>query len=159
MALQKPGFRFYPTDIILFVLAGISAYGMSLCEFTHAFYMMPVYIIFSFFMFCNVLRIGTTLEAVFAIGVIITHTIMYVRTGDTFRMYIPMSFGIIAVALVSGFLGWYRGVCWRTVSMLSRRTPEEIEHMPASVLKVRDYVTYLLFHRRKPLASQGRGSK
>ncbi len=60
---REPGFRFNLTDFVLIaVLIGLSAYSFQIYPYHH-FYLLPVYIGGSFFLFCNVFRIGNRLES------------------------------------------------------------------------------------------------
>jgi len=59
---RKSGFRFNITDLIFIIVAG----GLSLLIYQGApkisLYLIPVYLVFSFFLFCNVFRIGHKME-------------------------------------------------------------------------------------------------
>lgn len=59
---REPGFRFNITDLILIS----AACGLSLLIYREtpeiSLYLIPLYLVFSFFLFCNVFRIGNKFE-------------------------------------------------------------------------------------------------
>ena len=60
---KNPGFRFNLTDLIFIVLLGFSSVLIYRFFGTfYALYLFPLYIGFTFFLFCNVFRVGTRLE-------------------------------------------------------------------------------------------------
>ena len=87
---RSPGFRFNLTDLLLIcVLIGLSVFIFKLYPF-HYFYCLPVYIGGSFFLFCNVFRIGNKMEPYWYITFMLL-TLAFIRRPE---LYWPIILGV-----------------------------------------------------------------
>ncbi len=59
---HSPGFRFNVIDFIFIVASGILSFLIYNETPNLSLYLIPLYLVFSFFLFCNVFRIGNKLE-------------------------------------------------------------------------------------------------
>ena len=59
---REPGFRFNITDLIFIIAACILSFTIYNKTPETSLYLMPLYLIFSFFLFCNVFRIDNKYE-------------------------------------------------------------------------------------------------
>ncbi len=60
---REPGFRLNLTDMIFIVFLGALSWGFSRVTIESGIHLLPLYLGGSFFLFCNVFRIGEALEA------------------------------------------------------------------------------------------------
>lgn len=75
---KEPGFRFNLTDLIFLILLGLSSvlihhfYGTF-----YSLYLLPLYIGFTFFLFCNVFRVGRSLELIWIVSFLLITVISH----------------------------------------------------------------------------------
>lgn len=76
---KEAGFRFNLTDLLFIVL--LISFSLTLYSYLETFYslyLLPLYIGFTFFLFCNIFRVGTRLEIIwigsFLIVSLMSHT-------------------------------------------------------------------------------------
>lgn len=75
---KEPGFRFNLTDLIFIVLLGLSSVLIYRFFGTfYALYLLPLYIGFTFFLFCNVFRVGTRMELIWIVSFFIISVISH----------------------------------------------------------------------------------
>ena len=60
---HSSGFRFNEIDFIFLVASGVLSFFIYNKTPNLSLYLIPLYLVFSFFLFCNVFRIGNKLEA------------------------------------------------------------------------------------------------
>jgi len=68
---NEPGFRLNLTDLLLLLLLVVLSYFIFTVTRERGLYLLPLYIGLSFFLFCNVFRIGNRLEAFWYVPFII----------------------------------------------------------------------------------------
>ena len=87
---RRPGFRFNLTDLLLIaILLGLSIFIFELYPYDY-YYWLPVYIGGSFFLFCNVFRIGNKLEPYWYIT-FVAITLALIRHPE---LYWPIMLGV-----------------------------------------------------------------
>ena len=108
---RKPGFRFNLIDLILITaIVTVTAVAGLLFPYYHL-YFLPLYVGASFFLFCNVFRIGNRLEAFWYVPFLVI-TAFALREPSRFWMSVlglcePLR---ILVIVCSIRIGTYRGV-------------------------------------------------
>ena len=87
---REPGLRFNLTDFLLIViLIGLSAFIFEIYPYDYYFF-LPLYIGGSFFLFCNVFRIGNRLEPYWYVTFLLL-TVALIRTP---AIYWPVMLGV-----------------------------------------------------------------
>ena len=87
---REPGFRFNLTDFLLIaILIGLSAFVFKVYPYDY-YFLLPVYIGGSFFLFCNVFRIGNRLEPYWYVTFLLL-TVALIRTP---AIYWPVMLGV-----------------------------------------------------------------
>ena len=75
---KEPGFRFNLTDLIFIVLLGLSSILIHYFFGTYyTLYLVPLYIGFTFFVFCNVFRVETRMELIWIVSFLLITMITY----------------------------------------------------------------------------------
>ena len=116
-AQRTPGFRFNLTDLVLIgVLFGLSVFIYWIYPH-HYFYLLPVYIGGSFFLFCNVFRIGNRLEPFWYI----TFLLITLTLAGKPEIYWPIMLGVCEPLKL--FLIVYRIRQPRYVGIFSKADP------------------------------------
>ena len=87
---HEPGFRFNLGDLLLLLfLGGISVLAYRVSTFNY-YYLLPVYVGASFFLFCNVFRIGNRPEAVWYVTFVVLCAFMFGRP----ELFWPVVLGV-----------------------------------------------------------------
>lgn len=113
---RAPGFRLNLTDLLVIAACVAASWWIRTDGSGFPLWWVPAYTAASFFLFCNVLRVGTLLElpwvAALALGCGLClgadwHPATVLLLGEPVRLL---------VAWWSVRIGWYRGVGWRAVA-------------------------------------------
>ena len=112
---KEPGFRFNLTDMLLIVCLILTSCFFYWLSPIHYYYLLPLYVGFSFFLFCNVFRIGNNLERIWYIPFIIITVLTFSRPGLYWKLILvicePLKAGLILYRMIKGP---YRGAfCWK----------------------------------------------
>lgn len=139
---REPGFRFNLIDLIAILCAG----AVSLIAYepfrAHGLFLVPLYLIVSFFLFCNVFRIGNKLEAFWYL----TFTTIFLLVHDQPKIYWHLTLGICE-PLKAGLIlfrirrGPYRGAFYK---QLSRYLAGSVEFLESLTPKQAQKVTWVL---------------
>ena len=103
---EEPGFRFNLVDLflILFLLL-VSTLFYVISPFNF-YYLVPVYVGFTFFLFCNVFRIGNNLERVWYIPFILITVLSFNRPDIYWKLVLgicePLKIGLILYRILRG---------------------------------------------------------
>jgi len=113
--IQKaPGFRFNLTDMLLILCLILISYLFYWLSPLHYYYLLPLYVGFSFFLFCNVFRIGNNLERIWYIPFIIITILTFNRPDLYWKLILiicePLKVGLILYRIIKGP---YRGVFYK----------------------------------------------
>lgn len=108
---REPGFRFNLIDLVL-ITAIVAVTAVAALLFPdHYFYLLPLYVGTSFFLFCNVFRIGNRQEALWYVPFIMIAACA-LREPSRFWLIVlgicePLRLAVVAYSIRSGT---YRGV-------------------------------------------------
>jgi hypothetical protein len=108
----EPGFRFNLIDLIFLVFLIVLSYLIFTITQEKGFYLLPLYIGLTFFLFCNVFRIGNSLEPFWYIPFLITFWAGF-YTRDNFWPLIllicePLKAGLIIFRIKKGnYIGFF----------------------------------------------------
>lgn len=114
---HEPGFRFNLIDLLLMlflILASCTFYYLDPSGF---FYLLPLYVGLSFFMFCNLFMIGNRLEAVWYIPFVLI-TVFTLNRPDIYWKLIllvcePLKTGLIIYRIKKGS---YTGIFYKRIA-------------------------------------------
>ena len=102
---KEPGFRFNLTDMLLIlclILISCLFYWLSPIYY----YLLPLYVGFSFFLFCNVFRIGNNLERIWYIPFIMITILTFNRPDLYWKLILlicePLKIGLILYRIIKG---------------------------------------------------------
>jgi hypothetical protein len=118
----EPGFRFNVVDLIFLVLLVSLSYIIFTVSEERGLYILPVYIGLTFFLFCNVFRIGNRLEPFWYIPFVIVFLTGF-YTMDSFWPLVlivcePLKAGLIVFRIKKGD---YRGAFYRQLGGIGKR--------------------------------------
>lgn len=123
---REPGIRIAQSDIYLIILACLCSIMLTFCPHLQIIRFIPIYLIVVFLGFCNVFRIGTTLEFMWILTTlpILIHDIVHHKSTDSAFKYM---FGyMLIISSLSICLGWYRGWGWSLFAKFCEIPPESI---------------------------------
>lgn len=113
---HEPGFRFNLCDLIILVVLVIISLVFYSVTTEGLLYLLPLYVGFTFFVFCNLFRIGNGLEAVwyvpFVPAVIYGSYNVEVLWPLIFSVFVPLT---VVLVLYRIFKGPYMGVFYRHI--------------------------------------------
>lgn len=103
---RDPGFRFNLIDLILIGILSALSYGIYSMTPAGYYYLLPIYIGFTFFLFCNVFRIGNTLEPFWYIPFVLI-TLLFFNDPEVYWKMIlgilePLKLGLILYHIRKG---------------------------------------------------------
>jgi fatty acid desaturase len=113
---QDPGFRFNLTDLTFILMLGAVALALGLAMPELSLYGIPLYVGFTFFLFCNVFRIGNRAEAWWYIpfGLVAIACVHTMRLEEfwwaVLIFFEPLKIGLIVQAVMHES---YHGVFYR----------------------------------------------
>lgn len=135
---KQPGFRVNGADIsflsIMLVIFGVCHY----LEMPFAISIMPFMISFFFFLFCNVCRIGKTLEIAWMILAVPYLLIGTIYDFGFVTMYAEPAIIAITVIGVAIYMGWYRGFLWRDIAIKVGRPVKKVAECQLATSQYRD---------------------
>lgn len=116
----EPGFRFNLTDLIIIIILIASSYIIFSITQDKGFYMLPLYIGITFFIFCNVFRIGNNTEPFWYVPFVITFLIGF-YTMESFWPLILIVCEPIKIILIVYRIkkGPYVGAFYKSINRIS----------------------------------------
>lgn len=111
---REPGFRFNLRDLIFLVFLAGLCYLIWLAEMPGLLWPLPAYLGLSFFLFCNVFRIGDALEAVWYVPFTLVAVLGIIWPGLLWPMLLfimePLKVVLIVYRIRKGpYVGAWRG--------------------------------------------------
>lgn len=98
---KEPGFRFNLLDFIFIVfLTLFSTIIYSFIGHHNYIYLLPLYIGFTFFLFCNVFRVTTKMELTWIVFFFIVLFIFYTFMGNSWFLYTAVSSSIFQTIII-----------------------------------------------------------
>jgi hypothetical protein len=114
---HEPGFRFNLTDLLLILFLFLVSCTLYKLDPSGFFYLLPLYVGLSFFMFCNLFRIGDRLEAAWYIPFIIITVFSFNRPDIYWKLILivcePLKAGLIIYHVRKGN---YTGIFYEQLS-------------------------------------------
>ena len=108
---KEPGFRLNLTDTILLAFLSLAAMGVYLAVPGTGLQYIPLYVGFTFFLFCNVFRLRQRLEAVWFVPFTLYAAWALARVeidwAVTLAVFVPLKVGLIIFHM---YRGSYRGI-------------------------------------------------
>lgn len=103
---QAPGFRFNLTDLLFIIVIAIVSFAVYKINPAHHYYILPVYVGGSFFLFCNVFRIGNRLEAPWYLSFVVI-TVLLMDSPEAYWLVMPalcesLKWGLILYRVIKG---------------------------------------------------------
>jgi hypothetical protein len=119
---KDPGFRLNLTDICLLALLALVSIGVYKVVPTTGLHYIPLYVGFTFFLFCNVFRLRQRLEAVwfvpFTLYAAWALARMEIDWTLTLAVFVPLKAVLIIFHMYRGF---YRGVFYERFGVVGKR--------------------------------------
>jgi hypothetical protein len=114
---EQPGFTFNPADLLIIGSFFFTSYLFKFISPYGYYYLLPLYVGFTFFLFCNVFRIGNRLERYWYVPFVII-TILTFNRPDVYWKLIalicePLKVGLIIYRIKRGN---YIGIFHRQLS-------------------------------------------
>jgi hypothetical protein len=114
---KEPGFRLNLTDLLLLALLAILSFAIYSYTTDRYIYLLPLYVGFSFFLFCNVFRIGNRIEPIWYIPFTLT-VIWGLNSLESFWAVVllicePLRWALILFRILKGP---YRGAFHRQIN-------------------------------------------
>ena len=107
---KEPGFRFNLTDLLLIVFLVLTSYLLYKFSPVKYYFLLPLYIGFTFFLFCNVFRIGNNLERVWYVPFLFISILTYNNPDVYWKLVLGICEPLkIALILFRMMKGPYRG--------------------------------------------------
>jgi hypothetical protein len=126
-AQHEPGFRFNLTDFIFLLFLSLLSYLLYWMTPQRGFYLFPLYLGLSFFLFCNVFRIGNKLEFYwyFPLTVSAIYGFFYV---ERFWLFILAVFEPLKLFLIVYHIkkGHYIGIFYKRVGRLKAQSRRHV---------------------------------
>ncbi|MFC1857043.1 hypothetical protein ACFL9U_03335 [Thermodesulfobacteriota bacterium] len=108
---KEPGFRFNLIDFLLIAFLVLTSYFLYKFSPVKYYFLLPLYIGFTFFLFCNVFRIGNNLEHVWYVPFLFISIVTYSNPDVYWKLVLcicePLKIALILFRMVKGP---YRGV-------------------------------------------------
>ena len=117
----EPGFRINLTDILFLFLLGTSSVVWRRYDTAHYYYLLPLYVGLTFFLFCNVFRVGNRVEPIWYVTFVI---IVLVTIKHPLIFWLAVLF--ICEPVKWGIIIWrvrrsdYRGISVKTLGVRDR---------------------------------------
>ena len=103
---EEPGFRFNLVDLFLILFLLLVSYLFYVISPFSFYYLVPVYVGFTFFLFCNVFRIGNNLERVWYVPFILITILSFKRPDIYWKLVLgicePLKIGLILYRILRG---------------------------------------------------------
>ena len=146
----EPGFRLNLGDIFFIIFMLLISFVINVLGFPISISYLPLFITLSFFLFCNVFRIGTTLELIWIILTLpyvlweITHDVHVIS------LYLPPCILIIIVTLCAMWLGWYRGYQYEKIAYYFKKSIKNIKTNKNSLYRDLSWIKFIINNGRFP---------
>lgn len=103
---EEPGFRFNLIDLSLILFLLLVSYLFHITIPFGSYYLIPLYVGLTFFLFCNVFRIGNNLERVWYIPFILITVLSFSRPDIYWKLVLcicePLKIGLILYRILRG---------------------------------------------------------
>lgn len=140
----QPGFRLNLGDIFFIVFMSLVTFVSYILGLPETISFLPLFVTLSFFLFCNVFRIGTTLEIVWVIFTLPYVLWMITCNTGIITLYLPSCILIVLLTILSMFLGWYRGYNYEMVAYYFKKPIKNIKLNKNSPYRDLSWIKFLL---------------